>query len=112
MATEVKGQCNCCERETEIWPVALPFAAMTVVMCRTCLTADAYPLWALHSAAWILGGYRNADEWFCNLRSWHNGEYIEGPRVRELFGAAPQAPQAPHNGAIPEGDLAREPDVV
>lgn len=83
----IKGICDVCDREREIGVASLPFMPMSVAFCRECLEKDAYPLWALHIGAELNDGYENTADWFKELKSFKDGEYIDGPEVMRLYGS-------------------------
>ena len=85
----MKGTCDVCEKTSEVWVGSLPFAPMSVAFCAECLKESAYPLWALHATVECLGGYDQAAEWFKELRSYHDGMYIDGPQVKMLYMPTP-----------------------
>jgi len=79
------GTCDVCGKKNEVGVASLPFAPMSVAFCRSCLQAHAYPLWAIHANIEMLGGYEEAADWFKELGSFHDGEYIDGDKVKQLY---------------------------
>lgn len=80
------GKCDVCERDNrEVGVASLPFAAMSIAFCKECLNEDAFPLWALHANAEMCGGYEECADWFKQMKSFHDGKYIDGKEVIRLY---------------------------
>lgn len=85
--TAIRDKCDTCSRVREIQSVAVPFAPMSVANCTECLATNAWPLWLLHAAVELAGGYGGLQQWFCDLPSFKDGLYINGDVVRALYRA-------------------------
>lgn len=87
------GTCDVCQRDREVGVASLPFAPMSVAFCRECLEHNAYPLWALHAQYEMVGGPKNAADWFKGLSSFVDGQYIDGKDVLSRYVHPTEEPQ-------------------
>ena len=78
-------ECDVCGKDEAVGVASLPFAPMSVAFCVPCLKAKAFPLWSMHGSIELAGGPDGCADWFKELKSYHDGDYIGWDRIVELI---------------------------
>lgn len=77
--------CDVCGKDNAVGAASLPFAPMSVCFCVECLRARAFPLWSIHTAIELAEGPDGCADWFKELKSYHDGEYIGWDEILRLM---------------------------
>lgn len=88
MSVEETLICDVCQKEPAVGVAAVPGVPMSCAYCKTCLGANAHPLFVVIGNTALVGGYDNAADWWqymvdCTLehlgktREWFDAQVAE-----------------------------------